>query len=331
MKGVILAAGYATRFLPASKTIPKEMFPLVDTPVIDFIVREMVASGIRDILVVSSRRKKTLEDYFDREVELATSFAQSKELEKLERIQPIDVNIFTMRQQYMLGTGNALMLVEPFVANEPFVVAYPDDIIFDTPPLSKQMINAYHETGDTILAVQEVSGQDLSRYGVIEPQGNGSLLKVRQMVEKPIAGTEPSHFVSYGRYLYTPEIFDVLRETVRSHYQKEGFPLDREHDTSRKFQSDQPNATVEEFTQTDALNALARKGRVSAVHFQGERFDVGEPLGYVQTSIKLALRRQEIRQPLLIFLKQVLREEETLEQCDKEMRQSESQEGTHEK
>ena len=309
MKGVILAAGYATRFLPASKTIPKEMFPLMDTPVIDFIVREMVTSGIRDILLVSSRRKKALEDYFDREVELATSFAQSNELKKLERIQPIDVNIFTMRQQYMMGTGNALMLVKPFVANDPFVVAYPDDVIFDTPPLCKQLIDAYHKTGDTILAVQEVSGQDVSRYGVIDPEGEGPLLKVRQMVEKPKAGTEPSHFVSYGRYLYTPEIFDILRETARSHEQKGGLAPNPSNDIVAGFTPKRSNETVKEFTQTEALNALAKKGRVSAVHFQGERFDVGEPLGYVQTSIKLALRRQEFRQPLLKFLQQVLKDE----------------------
>lgn len=284
MKGVILAAGYATRFLPASKTIPKEMFPLIDTPVIDFIVQEMVDAGIEDILLVSSRRKKALEDYFDREVELATSFAQSNEFKKLERIQPIEANIFTLRQQYMMGTGNALMLVEPFVADEPFVVAYPDDVVFDNPPLSKQLIDAYHQTGDTILAIQELAG-DVSRYGVIDPEEEGNLIKVRQMVEKPMPGTEPSHYVSYGRYLYTAEVFDILRETAHSHSQKG------------------------EFTQTEAINVMAKKGRVSAVHFQGERFDVGEPLGYVQTSIKLALQRSDYREPLLTFLEELLKEE----------------------
>ena len=131
MKGVILAAGYATRFLPASKTIPKEMFPLIDRPAIDFIVQEMADSGIQDILLVSSRRKKVMEDYFDREVELSSEFSKSNELEKLEVIKPIEANVFTLRQQHMMGTGNALILVEPFVGNEPFVVAYPDDIVLD--------------------------------------------------------------------------------------------------------------------------------------------------------------------------------------------------------
>ena len=285
MKGIILAAGYATRFLPASKTIPKEMFPLIDTPVIEFIVQEMIDSGIEDILLVSSRRKKSLEDYFDREVELATSFAQSNEFKKLERIKPVEANIFTLRQQYMMGTGNALMLVEPFVADQPFVVAYPDDVVFDVPPLSKQLIEAYHQTGDTILAVQEVPKEDVSRYGVIDPEGEGDLIKVRQMVEKPMPGTEPSRFVSYGRYLYTNEIFDVLRKTAYSHSQKG------------------------EFTQTEAINVLAKRGKVSAVQFKGARYDVGEPLGYVQTSVQLALKRKDLRKPLLAFLQQLLKEE----------------------
>ncbi len=286
MKGIILAAGYATRFLPASKTIPKEMFPLIDTPVIDFIVQEMVDSGIEDILLVSSRRKKSLEDYFDREVELATSFAQANEFKKLERIKPIEANIFTLRQQYMMGTGNALMLVEPFVAGEPFIVAYPDDLVFDNPPLSQQLIEAYQKTGDTILAVQEVPEKDVSRYGVIDPEEEeGGLIKVRQMIEKPMPGTEPSRFVSYGRYLYTGEIFDVLRKTAYSHSQKG------------------------EFTQTEAINFLARQGKVSAVQFHGTRYDVGEPLGYVQTSIQLALQRKEYREPLLEFLQELLKKE----------------------
>ena len=167
MKGVILAAGYATRFLPASKTIPKEMFPLIDRPAIDFIVQEMADSGIRDILLVSSRRKKVLEDYFDREVELSSAFSKSNEFEKLEVIKPIEANIFTLRQQHMMGTGNALMLVEPFVENKPFVVAYPDDIVLGEKPLSKQLIETWEKTGSTVLAVKEMQEYQLSRYGVI--------------------------------------------------------------------------------------------------------------------------------------------------------------------
>ncbi len=280
MKGVILAAGYATRFLPASKTIPKEMFPLIDTPAIDYIVKEMVNSGIQDILIVSSRRKKSLEDYFDHEIELETTFTEAKKLDRLEKIEPIAANIFIMRQHYMMGTGNALMLVEPFVSGEPFVVAYPDDIVLGDPPLSKQLIDAYNKTGNTILAVQEVK-EDVSRYGVIDPEGTGSVMGVRQMVEKPDTGTEPSHLVSFGRYLYTPQLFDILRQTV-------------------------DNTRQGEFTQTEAINVMAKAGKVSAVEFIGERYDVGEPLGYVQTTVKLALQDERYREALLEFMQQQL-------------------------
>ena len=191
MKGVILAAGYATRFLPASKTIPKEMFPLIDRPVIDFIVQEMVDSGIEDILLVSSRRKKVLEDYFDREVELDSAFSKANSLEKLELIKPTSANIFTLRQQEMMGTGNALMLVEPFVQDAPFVVAYPDDIVMGNPPLTLQLIEAYKETGNTILTVEALPEEDISRYGVIDPVNEGEIMEVRQMVESQIQGLSP--------------------------------------------------------------------------------------------------------------------------------------------
>jgi UTP--glucose-1-phosphate uridylyltransferase len=285
MKGVILAAGYATRFLPASKTIPKEMFPLIDRPVIDFIVQEMVDSGIQDILLVSSRRKKVLEDYFDREVELDSAFTNNNKLEALELIKPTSANIFTLRQQHMMGTGNALMLVEPFVNGTPFVVAYPDDIILGDPPLTKQLIEAYEQTGDTILTVENLPHEDVSRYGVIAPASEGTVMKVQQMVEKPAPGTEPSRFASYGRYLYTPEIFDALRASDNSH-ERQG-----------------------EFTQTEAINQLCAAGKVSAVQMQGQRYDVGEPLGYLLSMLQFGLQQERFRQPLLAEMQRMLREE----------------------
>lgn len=286
MKGVILAAGYATRFLPASKTIPKEMFPLIDVPAIDLIVREMVDSGIKDILLVSSRRKKAMEDYFDREVELTASFTEMKAEEKLQIIEPINANIFTLRQQYMMGTGNALMLVRPFVKDEPFIVAYPDDLVIAPTPLSKQLMDAYEQRDTIILAVQDLPGQDVSRYGVIRTSEEGTLVKVDSMVEKPAKGTEPSHLVSYGRYLYTPDIFDALS------------------------QSDDAYQHQREFTQTEAINLLASQGRVSALKFIGKRYDIGEPLGYVKTTIELALQRKGFREELIPFLKELLSKED---------------------
>ena len=282
MKGVILAAGYATRFLPASKTIPKEMFPLVDRPAIDFIVQEMVDSGISDILLVSSRRKKVMEDYFDREVELSSAFSQSKEIEKLEVIKPIKANIFILRQQFMMGTGNALMLVETFVDNEPFVVAYPDDIVLAKKPLARQLIEAWDKTGNNVLCVQELDEDQLSRYGVIEPDGSGNIVKVKKMVEKPIGGEAPSKFASFGRYLYTPEIFDALKISDKEHSSKS------------------------EFTQTEAINILANMGKVSALKFEGKRYDLGDPLGYLTSILEIGLQRKELKQSLLAEIRKLL-------------------------
>ena len=282
MKGVILAAGYATRFLPASKTIPKEMFPLIDRPAIDFIVQEMVDSGIQDILLVSSRRKKVMEDYFDREVELTSAFSRSNEFEKLEVIKPIEANIFTLRQQHMMGTGNALMLVEPFVDNEPFVVAYPDDIVLGEKPLSKQLIETWEKTGNTVLSVQELEEDQLWRYGVIDPDGDGNIMNVKKMVEKPEHGTAPSRFVSFGRYLYTPELFDALRTSDKSHSSKS------------------------EFTQTEAINHMAALGKVSAVKFEGTRYDLGEPLGFLTSAMQIGLQRSEFKDTLLDEMRRML-------------------------
>ena len=282
MKGVILAAGYATRFLPASKTIPKEMFPLIDRPAIDFIVQEMVDSGIQDILLVSSRRKKVMEDYFDREVELTSAFSRSNEFEKLEVIKPIEANIFTLRQQHMMGTGNALMLVEPFVDNEPFVVAYPDDIVLGEKPLSKQLIETWEKTGNTVLSVQELKEDQLWRYGVIDPDGDGNIMNVKKMVEKPEHGTAPSRFASFGRYLYTPELFDALRTSDKSHSSKS------------------------EFTQTEAINHMAALGKVSAVKFEGTRYDLGEPLGFLTSAMQIGLQRSEFKDTLLDEMRRLL-------------------------
>jgi|TARA_B100000929_G_scaffold64920_1_gene49517 UTP--glucose-1-phosphate uridylyltransferase len=282
MKGVILAAGYATRFLPASKTIPKEMFPLIDRPAIDFIVQEMVDSGIQDILLVSSRRKKVMEDYFDREVELTSAFSRSNEFEKLEVIKPIEANIFTLRQQHMMGTGNALMLVEPFVDKEPFVVAYPDDIVLGEKPLSKQLIETWEKTGNTVLSVQELEEDQLWRYGVIDPDGDGKIMNVKKMVEKPKHGTAPSRFVSFGRYLYTPELFDALRTSDKSHSSKS------------------------EFTQTEAINHMAALGKVSAVKFEGTRYDLGDPLGFLTSAMQIGLQRSEFKDTLLDEMRRLL-------------------------
>ena len=281
MKGVILAAGYGTRFLPATKTIPKEMFPLIDTPVIDLIVKEMADAGIENILIVTSRRKKALEDYFDREVELEAVFGAEGREDRLECIRPPGVNLFFLRQREMAGTGDALLLVEPFVGDSPFVVAYPDDILLEGPPLSGLLIGLHRQAGCTILAGQELPQGDISRYGVMETEQRDGVEYVRAMVEKPPPGTEPSRLVGYGRYLYTPEIFPALKESRRE-------------------------SVAGEFTQTEAINRLAAVGKVAVQRFDGKILDVGSPRGYLEAVVEYGLMREEFREEFLDFLRGIV-------------------------
>jgi len=285
MKGVILAAGYGTRFLPGSKTIPKEMFPLIDTPAIDLIVREMVDAGIKDILIVTSRRKKPLEDYFDREVELETSFTDQGIIEKLKLIEPLEVNLFFLRQKRMAGTGDALLLTEPFVGDSAFVVAYPDDVQIAGPSLSGQLVALHRRTGCTVLAGQDVPAGDISRYGVMETRTKSGVEYVTRMVEKPPPGTEPSRLVGFGRYLYTAELYQVLRDT-RTH-------MPESH----------------EFTQTDAINVLVASERVVVQRIAGRLVDVGTPQGYLHAFIEYGLQRPEFRAELLRFMAETVARE----------------------
>lgn len=285
MKGVILAAGYGTRFLPGTKTIPKEMFPLVDVPTIHYIVEEMAEAKIRDILIVTSRRKKSLEDYFDREVELERILAQEGSEAKLAKIRPPDVNVFFLRQQRMAGTGDALLSVEPFVGDAPFVVAYPDDLLLTGPSLSGQLAELHERTHKTVLAGQEVLDRDVSRYGVVDSRMENGVETVRAMVEKPAPGTEPSRVVAFGRYLYTADLFPALRET-REAFQGAG-----------------------EFTQTDAINLMASRGQVVVKRFEGKLLDVGTPMGYLQAIVESGLHREEFREEFAAYLREVVKRE----------------------
>lgn len=279
MKGIIIAAGYGTRFLPGTKTIPKEMFPLVDTPAIDLIVDEFVKSGITDILIVSSRRKRSLEDYFDREIELECVFTKEDSISKLEAIKPPEVNVFFTRQMEMKGTGHAIMLAKSFVGDEPFVIAYPDDIVFSDVPLTRQLIDIYDTTGGSVLAVQKVDG-DVSRYGVVGVTQKGSLLQLDKIVEKPAKGKEPSNLISVGRYLFTSELFKLLEADYKNH--KSG-----------------------EFYHINSINALASQGKAYACEFDGERADVGDKLGYLEGIINYALRRDDLKEGTIGIIKKI--------------------------
>jgi UTP--glucose-1-phosphate uridylyltransferase len=270
MKGVIVAAGYGTRFLPVTKTVPKEMLPLITRPAIDFIVEEFVASGITEILFITSRRKKALEDYFDREIELETAFRAAHDEAKLARIAPPRATFFFVRQPAMGGTGNALLLARDFVGREPFVAAYPDDLHFGAVPLARQLIETWEKTGCTVLATLH-DPPDLNRYGVISIAEDG--LHVTGIVEKPARGTEPSREASIGRFLYAPDFLEQLAAESATH-------------------------AGGEFFHTPAVLALARRGRVVFRRVEGERLDTGEPGGYLEAIIRYARSVPELSREL---------------------------------
>ena len=266
MKGVILAAGYGTRFLPWTRTMPKEMIPLVDRPSIDFIVSEFTASGVDEILVVTSRRKKALEDWFDHEIELETVLARPADERTRRLIEPPRARVFFVRQPEMRGTGDAILLARPFVGDEPFVVAYPDDIHMGEVPLARQLIETWERTGCTVLATLH-DPPDLNRYGIISIAPDG--LHVTDIVEKPPKGSEPSREASIGRFLYAPGFLDELAAQRSRHGSGE-------------------------FFHTPAVQALAKRGKVVYRRVEGERLDTGEPAGYLEALLRYAESRPDL-------------------------------------
>jgi UTP--glucose-1-phosphate uridylyltransferase len=278
MKGVIVAAGYGTRFLPVTKTVPKELLPVGTKPAIAYIVEEFIASGIEEIVVISSRRKKALEDWFDREVELEEIFRREGKADKLALVAPCKARISFVRQPEMLGTGHALLQARPFLAGEPCVVAYPDDLHIGTPPLARQLVDVYEKTGKSVLATILELG-DVSRYGVVGPAPDGST--VASFVEKPAKGSEPSHEVSIGRYLYTPEFFDLLEEGWSKH-------------------------SGGEYFHTYALDRLIAAGKVAFKRADGLRLDTGSPAGYLEAILTDAAADPALRPVLERFVHEKL-------------------------
>ncbi len=262
MKGVIIAAGYGARFLPVTKTIPKEMLPLVNRPSIDLIVEELISSGITEILFVTSRRKKALEDYFDREIELEGFFRAKGDAERIRKVEPARAACFFVRQQEMKGTGHALLAARPFVGKEPFVVAYPDDIHIGAPPLAAQLMDVYKKTGCSVMAAIH-DPPDINRYGLLRLAADG--LHVTGIVEKPPKGEEPSREATIGRYLYAPDFLDELEREWEKEKDKPG-----------------------EFWHTSALTALALRNRVVYKRVEGERLDTGEPAGFIDAFLRYA-------------------------------------------
>ncbi len=266
VKGVIVAAGYGTRFLPVTRVVPKELLPLVNRPALDFVVQEMAEAGIRDLLIITSRRKRALEDWFDTDVELEQRVGR-------DRLGIPGVRATFVRQAEMRGTGHALLLARSFAGRDPVVVAFPDDL-FGSPNCSAQLIAAWERTGCSVLGAQDLTGQDVSRYGVVDVVSEAGQARVRQIVEKPAPGQEPSHIVSLGRFLYTPEVFDELAAGLERH---EAGP--------------NPEA---EFYATDAINRLASKGRMVAEVLDAVRYDTGDVLGYLQTVVEMGMRDPKV-------------------------------------
>lgn len=268
MKGLIVAAGYGTRFLPVTKTVPKEMLPLISKPSIAFIIEEFLAAGIKDIVVLSSRRKKSLEDYLDREVELETTFLREGKKDKLEQIKPYHANFAFVHQQEMKGTGHALLQARHLLEHDAFVVAYPDDLHFGSPSLTQQLIETHEKHGAAVMAAM-YDPPELERYGVLDIAPDG--LHVQDIVEKPAPGEEPSRHASVGRYLFTPDIFPLLEEGWKQH---EG-----------------PG----EYYHIYALKRLMQEGKVVYRQMLGERLDIGAPAGYFEALLRYAAQDPELR------------------------------------
>ncbi|KAF1295790.1 UTP--glucose-1-phosphate uridylyltransferase [Enterococcus sp. JM4C] len=278
-KAVIPAAGLGTRFLPATKAMAKEMLPIVDKPTIQFIVEEALKSGIEDILIVTGKGKRPIEDHFDSNVELETNLREKGKTELLKLVEETtDVNLHFIRQSHPKGLGHAVLQARAFVGNEPFVVMLGDDLMEDTTPLTKQLINDYERTHASTLAVMRVPHEDTSKYGIINPgeEVEKGLFNVKNFVEKPNPEEAPSDLAIIGRYLLTPEIFDVL-----------------EH---------QEPGAGNEIQLTDAIDTLNKTQRVFAQEFTGKRYDVGDKFGFMKTSIEYGLTHPEVSKNLKQYI-----------------------------
>jgi len=283
-KAIIPAAGLGTRFLPATKAMPKEMLPIVDKPTIQYIVEEAIASGIEDIIIVTGKGKRAIEDHFDHAFELEDTLFKKGKMEMLDSvIQTSKVEIHYIRQKQPLGLGHAIWSARNFIGNEPFAVLLGDDIVENEEPCLAQLMNQFDITGNSIIGVKKVADNETDRYGIIDPlESTGKLIKVSRFVEKPAVGTAPSNYAIMGRYVLTPEIFNFLGE----HQLGAGG----------------------EIQLTDAIQKLNEVQSVYAYEFDGKRFDVGDKFGFLETTIEFALKRPELRDQLLELFEQKLEE-----------------------
>ncbi|CEP47974.1 UTP--glucose-1-phosphate uridylyltransferase [[Clostridium] sordellii] len=280
-KAIIPAAGLGTRFLPATKSQPKEMLPIVDKPTLQYIIEEAVNSGIEEILIVTGRSKKSIEDHFDRSIELELELEQKGKLDMLKIVQDISnmVDIYFIRQKEPKGLGHAIYCAKSFVGDEPFAVLLGDDIVDSEKPCLKQLIGAYDEYNTSILGVQEVAKENTDKYGILDVKHiEDRVYKVNDMVEKPKVEEAPSNIAILGRYIITPAIFEILEN------QKPG--------------------KGGEIQLTDALKTLGEHEAIYAYNFEGKRYDVGDKLGFLKATVDYALKRPELKSDFIEFLKE---------------------------
>jgi UTP--glucose-1-phosphate uridylyltransferase len=278
-KAIIPAAGLGTRLLPATKAQPKEMLPIVDKPAIQYIVEEAIEAGIEDIIIVTGRNKRAIEDHFDKSFELETILESKGKKDYLEEVQAISKlgNIHYIRQGEALGLGHAIQCAKAFVGNEPFAVLLGDDIVRSKVPCIKQLMNVFEMTESAVVGVQEVEEKEVEKYGVVAPRKrNGHIMEVDSLVEKPPVSEAPSRYAIMGRYILTPEIFGLLEKQA-------------------------PGAGGE-IQLTDAINQLAQLKTVLACEFDGKRFDTGNKLNLIKATIEMALERPDLKDDLTDYL-----------------------------
>ena len=285
-KAIIPAAGLGTRFLPATKAQPKEMLPIVDKPTLQYIIEEAVNSGIEEILVITGRNKTSIEDHFDRSIELEMVLEQKGEVEKLKEVREISelATIHFIRQKEPKGLGHAIYVAKSFAGNEPFAVMLGDDIVESEKPCLQQMIEMYDEYQSSVIGVQKIPKENTNKYGIVDGEiVKEKIYRVKDLVEKPSPGKAPSNIAIMGRYIITPGIFAMLEKT--------------------------PPGKNNEIQLTDALKKLLETEEIYGYQFEGRRHDVGDKLGFLQATVEFALRREDLREKFLTFLEETVEKE----------------------
>ena len=284
-KAVFPAAGWGTRFLPATKAQPKEMLPLVDKPIIQYAVEEAVAAGIEQVIIVTSSQKRAIEDHFDTSYELERLLEEKGDIEMLRQIRHISdlAQVTYVRQKEQLGLGHAVLVAKEIVGHEPFAVILSDDVVIGDRPCIGQLVHAYNQTHGSVVAVMEVPPEEASRYGIIEseptddPLDHGRLRRITRLVEKPTAVETPTSLAIIGRYVLTPKIFDKLEQT--------------------------PRGAGGEIQLTDAIATLMEEQQVYAYEFEGTRYDAGTTMGWLRASVEIALTRPDLGSEFRAYLK----------------------------